>query len=140
MTWVEVHGVLFKTQEMSVLDVAKRRSAQSEISKAAAQGVRDQRAGSAKSEIPQVRDQQAGSAKSEIPKVAAAEVRDPQADSGSQHNRPLNQAPQNFTKKPFFQRTRILMQILMQRTIFGIALTMMTMVGKGMLLGRDEVS
>ena len=85
MTWVEVKGVLFKTKERSVLDVAKRQSAQSEISKAAAQGVRDQRAGSAKSEIPQVRDQQAGSAKSEIPKVAAAEVRDTQADSGSQH-------------------------------------------------------
>ena len=100
MTWVEVHGVLFKTQEMSVLDVAKRRSAQSEISKAAAQGVRDQRAGSAKSEIPQVRDQQAGSAKSEIPKVAAAEVRDPQADSGSQH-KASQPSPTEFYEEAF---------------------------------------
>ena len=100
MTWVEVKEVLFKTKEMSVLEAAKRQSAQSEISKPAAQGVRDQRAGSAKSEIPQVRDQQAGSAKSEIPKVAAAEVRDQQADSGSQH-KASQPSPTEFYEEAF---------------------------------------
>ena len=100
MTWVEVKEVLFKTKEMSVLEVATRQSAQSEISKAAAQGVRDQRAGSAKSEIPQVRDQQAGSAKSEIPKVAAAEVRDQQADSGSQY-KASQPSPTEFYEEAF---------------------------------------
>ena len=109
MTWVEVKEVLFKTKEMSVLDVGKRHA------KAAAQGVRDQRAGSAKSEIPQVGDQragsakseipqvgdqQAGSAKSEIPKVAAAEVRDPQADSGSQH-KASQPSPTEFYEEAF---------------------------------------